>query len=70
MLTIYEVYDPGSPGYRKLFATAQTAKTYWDGVSAEYGSEINVQCHRFEDVGGLLAFLEQDLRDWSPFDLE
>ena len=66
MLTIYEVFDPAAPGYRMLFDTADAAKTYWIDVCNEYGSGINIQRHDFVDVGGLLAFLEEDLRKWNP----
>lgn len=68
MFTIYEVYDPDSPGYRKLFTSAEGAKKYWDGVTAEYGTGINIQSHTFEDVDGLLAFIEQDLRGLTLYE--
>lgn len=69
MLTIYEVFDPDAPGHRMLFDSADKAKTYWIGVCNEYGSGMNIQRHDFVDVGGLLAFLEEDLREWNPLPL-
>lgn len=69
MLTLYEVIDPDCPGYRMLFETPETAKTYWIGVCNEYGSGMNIQRHDFVDVGGLLAFLGEDLREWNPLPL-
>jgi len=56
-LSIWQAIDPGYPGQRVYFETAEAALAWRQLVAEQYGDAPNVVQHCIPDYGALIAFL-------------